>query len=77
MSESPLWEKVEARRHLPAPDARRAIRVAAGVTQADVALEVGVDRAAVSRWERGERRPRGPALIRYSHLLQKLGEAAQ
>jgi DNA-binding transcriptional regulator YiaG len=67
-----LMNKMRARRGLPDPARRRGIRTAAGVTQADIAAPLGVTRAAVSRWELGEREPRGALLEAYLSLLERL-----
>ena len=48
------------------------IRTAAGLSQAEVASALGVSAACISRWESGDRRPRGPAAIAYGRLLQDL-----
>ncbi|MCZ7531756.1 MAG: helix-turn-helix domain-containing protein [Acidimicrobiia bacterium] len=60
------------RRSLPAPDVRRLLRVEAQLTQDDIAVAVGATRAAVSRWESGEREPRSPWRERYAELLERL-----
>lgn len=52
-------------------EARR-IRQAARLSLADVAGAIGVDLTAISRWERGERSPRGAAALRYGELLDRL-----
>lgn len=65
-----------ARRDLPQPQMRRALRLAAGATQSEIASECGVDRASVSRWENGHRTPRGEHLVRYSAVLREFEEAA-
>ena len=62
-------------RSLPSPAVRRALRVAAGLTQADLAAELGVSRAAVARWESGTRVPRGDYRITYAALLRELSRA--
>jgi transcriptional regulator with XRE-family HTH domain len=62
---------------MPTPELARAIRVTAGVTQADVAAELGVHRVSVARWELGRRRPRGTVLDRYTKLLDELEAAAR
>jgi DNA-binding transcriptional regulator YiaG len=49
----------EARRHF-------------GLSLADVAREIGVDRSTVGTWERGTRRPVGEAAVRYARLIRKL-----
>ena len=64
--------EVRSRQRLPAPALRRVIRKSVGVSQAAVAEVCGVDRASVSRWESGQRRPSGPRLVAYVGLLEKL-----
>lgn len=71
-----LLDKAKAYRELPPPSMRRAIRIGAGVTQQDIADERGVTRAAVSRWESGERQPRGDDLIGYVAILKSLQDSA-
>lgn len=44
---------------------RRADRLSLG----DAAAAAGVSRSTVLRWERGERRPTGPAALRYARWL--------
>ena len=73
---SDLTDLVRAARHLPAPDLRRAIRIGAGVSQNQVAVVCGVDRATVSRWESGQRFPRGEHLLTYVQLLRDIQRAA-
>jgi DNA-binding transcriptional regulator YiaG len=64
------------RRRLPPPPARQLLRERAGVTMDAVAGEVGVTRAAVSRWEAGEREPRPGNLARYLAVLDRLAREA-
>jgi transcriptional regulator with XRE-family HTH domain len=64
--------KVRARRGLPAPAIRRALREAAGLSQQDVAEVCGVTRAAVSRWESGERNVDAEHVVEYVALLELL-----
>jgi transcriptional regulator with XRE-family HTH domain len=52
----------------------RRTRRLASLSQADVAREVGVSTAAVSRWEAGLRRPNGRHAVRYANLLRALDE---
>lgn len=68
-----LIEEVRASR-LPSPKTRRAIRLAAGVSQVRMAAELGVHRATVIRWENGEQEPSGDARTRYAQLLVGLRE---
>ena len=65
-----LATKVRAKRDLPPPEVRRALRIAAGVSQKDIGAELGVTRAAVSRWETGDRLPRDEALLGYVKILR-------
>jgi DNA-binding transcriptional regulator YiaG len=67
-----LAAKVKARRELPTPTMRRALRVDARLSLEDVAREVGVTRQAVSRWELGARAPRGRNLDAYAAVLASL-----
>lgn len=55
-------------------EARR-IRLAARLSLADVAGAISADLSAISRWERGERVPRGAAALRYGQLLDRLGRS--
>lgn len=59
-------------RHLAVTGAARALREAAGLSLADVAEPIGVDRSTVWRWERGLRRPHGEPARRYLELLTEL-----
>ena len=61
-----------AARDLCASGRARRIRLAAGLSQAEIAAAVGVSSFAVSRWERGERRPYGPSGAAYGRLLRDL-----
>ncbi len=70
-----LLEQVRAAQRLPAPAVARAIRQAAGVTQQQVADELGVNRVTVARYELGERSPRSELRLRYVELLETLREA--
>jgi DNA-binding transcriptional regulator YiaG len=54
-----------------AGEARR-IREAAGVSQTEVAQQLGVSRSAVCLWELGHRLPRGNVALRYFALLESL-----
>ncbi|MFJ2847013.1 helix-turn-helix transcriptional regulator [Streptomyces griseofuscus] len=59
---------------LPPPRVRAQLRLAAGLTQQDIADAVGVKRVAVARWESGQVHPRRPHLTAYIHLLKGLAE---
>jgi predicted transcriptional regulator len=65
-----------ARRRLPPPAARRQLRERAGVSQHDLAAEIGVTRACISRWEDGVRDPRPANLARYLDVLDRLAREA-
>lgn len=54
------------------PGAVRAIREAAGLSQVELAAALKVTQTAVSRWERGDRVPRGQAAQDYARLLDRL-----
>jgi excisionase family DNA binding protein len=71
---SAIQRKVKAFRELPSPEMCRAIRREAGITQVDIArsLEPAVTRETVSRWETGDRRPRGEHLVQYVESLRSL-----
>ncbi|MEU3907264.1 helix-turn-helix transcriptional regulator [Streptomyces goshikiensis] len=59
---------------LPPPHVRAQLRLAANLTQQDVADAVGVKRLAVVRWELGKSHPRRPQRDVYIHLLKRLTE---
>lgn len=67
-----LIRKVRRRRELPPPAVRRALRLASGLTQADIAEVVGVTRECVARYELGQRTPRGAQLDAYLEVLAAL-----
>jgi len=67
-----LTDEIRSTKNLPAPATARMIRVTAGVSQARMAEELGVHRMTVVRWERGSRRPRGAARVRYAELLRDI-----
>ncbi|MGC0271719.1 helix-turn-helix domain-containing protein [Pseudactinotalea sp. Z1739] len=70
-----LIEQVAARqRHTISPALARAIRQGAGVTQAEIAAELGVHPFTVYRWERGTRRPGHGTQEAYTRLLRQLQE---
>ena len=57
-----------------ASGAARSLREGAGLTASDLARELKVSPSAVSRWERGMRRPQGAVCRRYVRLLRRLAE---
>jgi transcriptional regulator with XRE-family HTH domain len=75
MNERTVFEISEGRRGVR-NGAGRALRLAAGLTQAEIAAAVGVSAACISRWESGSRTPRGGAAARYGRLLDRLRREA-
>lgn len=73
---SALVERARTRARRPSPAVARAIRQAAGVSQIEVARELGVHPVTVARWEAGTRRPGGETALRYIALLDELREVA-
>jgi transcriptional regulator with XRE-family HTH domain len=53
----------------------RRIREQANVPMRFVAQNIGVQEATISRWEKGQRRPRGEAAMKWAALLDKLERA--
>lgn len=54
------------------PEFARAVRLAAQISLAELAAELEVTASAVSRWEAGSRRPRGPLAEKYLEALARL-----
>lgn len=67
-----LLAEVRARRDLPSPAERRAIREVAGASQAQCAEVIGVTQQAFATWETGKCLLTGSNLIAYAHLLAEL-----
>ncbi|MFJ3099064.1 helix-turn-helix transcriptional regulator [Streptomyces hydrogenans] len=59
---------------LPTLRVRRQLRLAAGLTQAEVAEAVGVKRLAVAQWEAGRAQPHRGNRKAYAHFLRLLAE---
>ena len=59
-------------RRMAADGGARRLRQAAGLRLGDVAEDLGVTPATVSRWETAQRSPRGPVALRYAHLVSQL-----
>ncbi|MFF8423125.1 helix-turn-helix transcriptional regulator [Streptomyces sp. NPDC015680] len=79
MSDSDRSQRVDALLNglpeaLPPPHVCAKLRLAAGLTQQDVADAVGVKRVAVTRWELGQTSPRRPHREGYLRLLKGLAE---
>jgi DNA-binding XRE family transcriptional regulator len=60
---------LNSRLPLPCPAERKRLRELFGVTQHELAAELGVTRKTVYTWERRERIPPGTARALYSELL--------
>jgi transcriptional regulator with XRE-family HTH domain len=59
---------------LPPPAERRRLRLAAGLSQAQIATALGTRREAVGSWEAGQREPRPPQRTAYARLLEGLAQ---
>jgi transcriptional regulator with XRE-family HTH domain len=59
-------------RRLARNGSARIIREGAGLSASEIARELGVSPAAVSRWERGQRVPRGIVAEQSAQILRKL-----
>jgi len=53
----------------------REVRLAARLSLADIAATIGAYPSSIQRWERGARRPYGPAALRWLALIEALEEA--
>jgi DNA-binding XRE family transcriptional regulator len=71
-----ITEREPVARFPPARERRR-LRELFGVTQEQLAENVGVSPRTMIRWEKGEGTPRGPKGIRYAEILAKWGERAK
>lgn len=60
-------------RRMVATGTARLIREEAGLSLAEMATSAGTDRSTIHRWEKGLRRPRGAAALRYLAVLEELG----
>lgn len=69
--------QISAARSKAADGTARRIREAAGLKLWEVASVIGVDGPTLSRWERGQRRPWGPAAIAWVELLDRLEQETQ
>lgn len=54
----------------------RELREQSGLTQQDIAEHCGVTHTAVTRWERGDRRPSGSNAVTYHDVLSRLAARA-
>ena len=69
--------RVRARRLLPVPGRRRAIRVRAGLSQRELARVLGVAVWCVKHWEAGRCNPSGARLTEYLAVLDALTAAVE
>lgn len=69
-----LLALARAGRDWAASGAGRSVRLAAGLSQRDIARALGVTQGTVLRWERGEAHPRLEVAARYALLLQELSK---
>lgn len=74
MTITELETKLRIRRLLPPPELRRALRISAHASLADVAAAVGVTRAAVSFWELGINEPSAAHAEAYAQVLEVFRE---
>ncbi len=72
----PIEDLAEVRLLVLSGDAK-AIRERARVSQSDIARELGVWPATVSRWEAGDRVPTGRAAAAYLRVLRRLLELVE
>ena len=66
---------VEAKKTMPSPEERRALRETGGLSVAELARILGVPGPTLSRWELGSMAPRGVNLACYREALDALTEA--
>lgn len=66
-----LLRLADVRAALSNGEARR-LREAADLSISEIAHACGVDQSTVWRWERGMRKPRGEAALRYGQLIEDL-----
>jgi len=71
-----LLRRIKLRQQLPPPRGRRRARVAAGLSQRDVARAIEVAPATIALWESGQRNPRPDLLVRYLRLLNAISKAS-
>lgn len=68
-------EQLSRLRELAASGEARRLRLGARLSQAEIAGACGTSASAVSRWESGERVPRGHAADRYAAIIVGLDDA--
>jgi DNA-binding transcriptional regulator YiaG len=67
-----LVDSSRRRKTLLSPELCRSIRQRARLSQGEIARVLGINRASVSRWESGQRTPRGLLAENYLKLLDAL-----
>ncbi|MER6218795.1 helix-turn-helix transcriptional regulator [Streptomyces sp. NPDC001674] len=67
-----LLEEAAAKDGLPAPDERKRLREAAGLSQDQIAKALSVRRETITSWETGRTAPRPPKRAAYARLLEGL-----
>lgn len=81
MHEHPIHEvplaSIAAIRQMVSDGTVRGVRVAAGLTQADIARKVGVRPSAISQWESGRRIPSGERALRYAATMAECLSVAE
>ena len=70
-------ERAQRQQSLPSPDKRRWLRIGAGLSQADIARSLGTSAASVSRYETGDREPRGRIRDKYIEACEELARATK
>lgn len=70
-------DRLAALNRLIAAGDAASIRERSGLSLLTVGSSIGAWPSTVSRWERGLRRPHGPAAMAYLDLLERLGKALQ
>jgi transcriptional regulator with XRE-family HTH domain len=70
-------DEARARRELPSPEMRRAIRKSAGLSLRRMAGDLEVSGQALAYWETGARTPRPENVVRYADLLRSLEDVAR
>ncbi|NQX11828.1 helix-turn-helix transcriptional regulator [Microbacteriaceae bacterium VKM Ac-2855] len=72
MTNTDVMAEAKAHATIPPPPLARAIRQAAGLSQARLAAALDVTPMTVCRWENGTRLPRRNHLVAYAALLREL-----
>jgi transcriptional regulator with XRE-family HTH domain len=70
-------ERAQHRQSLPPPEARRLLRLMAGVTQQELADTLGISAASLCRYECGHRNPIGRIRLRYIQVCEELARVSR